>query len=188
MRAYIDIEEDLRVLLNGEFRKKDIPNEKEQFLKLIGEINHYIGISTKFLINLMDNKDFDLRQRTHRLNKLIKGIFKHKVSRTFKDTEFVKYHTDVLEYGYDKKGRVCLLSEPKNIGVGKEFICRQSETLNFIDVERDNKPLKISLSKKKKNTPLPPLTFMDGFYYNQYGNKASLNYIKRVTPNSTALY
>lgn len=132
MREYSLILEDLQTTLNKKGRGKKGFNSQSFFIDLLQELeqDYKTSISTRFLSNLLDNATLTNRQKTHKVNKIIKGLKKKKKHRPYKEIETVKYEVDIIEYGYKKNGKLSLKTDHKT--VLKEFVCKKVENFNFI--------------------------------------------------------
>jgi hypothetical protein len=129
-KIYIEVIEDLKDSLNN--IKKD---SKEVFINCIKELkeNFNILISTKFLKNLI--KDKENRQKTKRINYLLKEckINTNKISRFFKEWFCYKYKVDIFNFNKNKEGLIIPIYL-------KTYLCNNlykrgnKETLFFLDV------------------------------------------------------
>jgi len=133
MRKYIKIIDDIQNLLIGNFRKRDIPNEREKFKGLVLELkqDYQTEISTQFLFNLMNNSEIEHRKKLQRISNLTRETDKERTLKVFRGLENMKYETLIIDYKYNKNGKVCKI--PLRLQrVCKEFIATKSRMFNII--------------------------------------------------------
>jgi hypothetical protein len=124
MRKYIEVIEDLSESVNNIGKQS-----KEILLSCIKELkeNFNILISTKFLKNLI--KDKENRQKTKRINYLLKEckINTNKISRFFKEWFNSMYTHDTIKYSVTKDGEIL----PQYL---KTFVCGSLQRRNTKEV------------------------------------------------------
>jgi len=132
METYQSLINGITEILNHKGRNKKNYNSQQEFLFFISELkqNYKIELSKKFLFSLF-NSSISIKQQRKKLRNLLRNVETERHLNYKRTLDFMKYRTDIIEYGLNKWGKVCV----KNIrvqNIGKEFINTQKEILTFI--------------------------------------------------------